>query len=71
MGTFEKDFSVNYGIKKSGNGVFAMVVKGDFTVNGQAMHARDGFGIWNVEEVSIKADSADAEILLMDVPMDI
>jgi quercetin 2,3-dioxygenase len=71
MGNFEKDFSTEYAIKRAGNGVFAMVVKGDFTINGQEIHARDGFGIWNVEQINITANSDDAEILLMDVPMEI
>jgi quercetin 2,3-dioxygenase len=71
MGNFEKDFSTEYTIKKTGNGVFAMVVKGDFTINGQELHRRDGFGIWDVEKINITAHSDDAEILLMDVPMEI
>ncbi len=71
MGTFEKDFSTKYDIKREGNGVFAMVVKGDFNINGNEIHARDGFGIWDVDKIDIIAKSDDAEILLMDVPMDI
>lgn len=70
MGTFDKDFATEYALKRAENGVFAMVVKGDFTINGQEMHARDGFGVWNVDAISIIANSDDAEILLMDVPME-
>jgi quercetin 2,3-dioxygenase len=71
MGTFEKDFSTEYAIKRAGNGVFVMVVKGDFTINGNEIHARDGFGIWDIDKINITAKSDDAEILLMDVPMEI
>jgi quercetin 2,3-dioxygenase len=71
MGTFDKDFSTEYALKRAGNGVFAMVVKGDFTINGNEIHARDGFGIWNIDKINITAKSDDAEILLMDVPMEI
>jgi quercetin 2,3-dioxygenase len=71
MGTFDKDFSTEYAIKRAGNGIFAMVVKGDFTINGNEIHARDGFGIWNIDKINITAKSDDAEILLMDVPMEI
>jgi redox-sensitive bicupin YhaK (pirin superfamily) len=70
MGTFDKDFSTDYTIKRAENGVYAMVVKGDFTINGQEMHARDGFGIWDVDSINITANSQDAEILVMDVPME-
>lgn len=70
LGTLDKDFTTQYHIKSSGNGVYAFVINGDVTVGGQALHARDGFGIWNVDTIDIKADS-NAEILLMEVPMNI
>ena len=70
MGTFEKGFSTEYNLKRDGNGIFAMVVKGDFTINNQEMHSRDSFGIWDIDKVKITANSEDAEILLMDVPME-
>lgn len=70
MGNFDKGMSTNYKIKAKakGNGVYIFVLKGDVTVNGQELHNRDGYGVWNVDELSIKADS-DAEVLLMEVPM--
>lgn len=69
LGTFDKDFATTYQLNQPAtNGVYAFVVKGDVTVNGQALNARDGFGIWDVSEISIKADS-EAKILLMEVPM--
>lgn len=68
MGNFDKGASAGYDIRKQGNGVYAFILKGDVTINGQALNTRDGFGIWDVETLSIKADS-DAEILLMEVPM--
>jgi len=43
-------------------------LKGDIKVNNQTLNTRDGYGIWNIDEVTIKADSA-AEFLLMEVPM--
>jgi len=52
------------------NGVYAFVLKGDATVNGQTLHERDGFGIWDVANLDIKADT-DTEILLMEVPMNV
>lgn len=68
LGNFSKDFSINYSIKKSGNGVYAFVLSGTVTINDQALEVRDGFGIWDIDTLQITA-SSDAEILLIDVPM--
>lgn len=69
MGQFDKDVVTDYTIKKAGNGVYAFVLKGDFTIDGIDLNERDGLGIWNTEIFSIKANSQDAELLLMEVPM--
>lgn len=68
MGNFDKGVTAGYQLKAKENGVYAFVLKGDVTINRQALSARDGFGIWDVSSLSIQADS-DAEILLMEVPM--
>ena len=69
LGKFDTDFSTTYDIKKPGNGVYVFVLKGDVTIDGQALNQRDGFGIWETNTIKIQANSQDAEILLMDVPM--
>ncbi len=69
LGQFDKDFTTSYSIKKSGNGVYAFVLKGDITIEGQELNERDGLGIWDVDKISLKANSQGAEVLLMDVPM--
>ena len=69
LGKFDEGFSVDYSIKKSGNGVYVFVLKGDITFDETALNERDGMGIWNTDKISIKANSQDAEILLMEVPM--
>ncbi|MEQ9186797.1 MAG: pirin family protein [Cryomorphaceae bacterium] len=68
LGSFEKGFSTSYRLKKAGNGVYAFVIKGEVTVNGQALGPRDGLGVWNVEQLEIEANGA-TELLLMEVPM--
>lgn len=70
LGKFDKEVATEYNFKKQGNGLYVFVLKGDVTVNGQALNKRDGFGIWNTDKVSIKADS-EAEFLLMEVPMNL
>ena len=69
LGTFDKGLSTDYKLKAKGNGVYAFILKGDATINDQVLSTRDGFGIWDVDSFSIKADT-DAEILLMEVPME-
>jgi len=69
LGKFDKDFSIDYTLKKSGNGVYAFIIKGDVTIDETSLNERDGFGIWNTDKISIRSDSPDAEVLLMEVPM--
>lgn len=69
LGQFDKGREANYTVKKKGNGVYAFILSGDVTIQGQSLHARDGFGIWDMDQISLKADSDGAELLLMDVPM--
>jgi quercetin 2,3-dioxygenase len=69
IGKFDKGHSTEYNVHKSGNGVYAFVIKGSFTVDGKSLGQRDGLGIWDTDKLNIKADSPDAEILLMEVPM--
>lgn len=68
LGTLKKGFSDTYKIKKEGNGVYAFVIEGDVTINGQTLNKRDGLGIWETGEFAIEA-TQDAELLLMEVPM--
>lgn len=69
MGTFDADFETTYTIRKKGNGVYAFVLKGDFNIGGISVSQRDGLGIIDVASCDIKAVSNNAEILLMEVPM--
>ncbi len=70
LGKFDKGVVKEYNLKAAGNGVYAFILSGDVTINGQSLNTRDGFGIWNVEKIAIQADS-DAEFLLMEVPMEV
>jgi len=69
MGHFDKGIETTYQIKQAGNGIYIFVIKGSVTVEGQELETRDGFGIWDVSEISLKSTSADTEILLMDLSM--
>lgn len=71
LGKFDKEKAFDYKLKKSGNGVYAFVIKGDFTIDGTALNERDGLGIWNTEKINLVSNSEDGEILLMEVPMSV
>jgi len=68
LGKLDKDFSTSYTLNKEGNGVYAFVISGEVTINGQKLENRDGLGIADTDKLEIKADSP-AELLLMEVPM--
>ncbi len=69
LGKFDRDFSLDYILKKQGNGVYAFVLSGELEVEGMKLENRDGLGMWNLDKFSVKALTQDAEILLMEVPM--
>jgi len=70
LGKLKKDFKTEYGLNKKGNGIYAFVIEGDVTIHGQKLGKRDGMGISETDKISIVADN-DAELLLMEVPMNL
>jgi hypothetical protein len=68
LGKLDKDFNTIYTLKNKNSGVYAFVIEGDVTINGQKLNRRDGLAITDAEELKINADS-NAEILLMEVPV--
>lgn len=68
LGKLNAGFSTEYNLNKNSNGVYAFVIEGDVTINGQKLNKRDGLGVWDTDKLSIVADS-EAEVLLMEVPM--
>lgn len=68
MGNLEAGISREYNIHKPGNGIYIFVLEGDVTVDGQALNKRDGYGVWDVNGIQIKADTG-TQVLVMEVPM--
>ncbi|OIQ15347.1 MAG: hypothetical protein BM557_11805 [Flavobacterium sp. MedPE-SWcel] len=69
MTSLENGKVLTYTLKDSEkNGVYVFVLKGDVTINNQSLNTRDGFGVWDTNNLNIKADS-NTELLLMEVPM--
>jgi len=69
LGNFDKDVEVEYKFKKSGDGVFAMVVEGEFMIGDEKLHHRDAIGIWEADSLKFKSLSDKSRILLIEVPM--
>jgi redox-sensitive bicupin YhaK (pirin superfamily) len=69
IGKFDLDFTTNYSVKKVGNGLYAFVLYGSFELAGQTLAERDALGITDFDQFELKALTKDAEILLMEIPM--
>lgn len=68
LGKLDKGTTIEYDLKDRAHGIYAFVIEGTVTINGEKMNRRDGAGITDVHQLSIVAGE-DSEILLMEVPM--
>lgn len=69
LGKFDKGISTDYTIHSAQNGVYAFIISGSAEINGTKLEQRDGLGIWETNTLSIKTQTEDTQILLMEVPM--
>ena len=69
LSDFDKDFSKKLALKKEGNGFYIFNIEGEIEVNGQKLEKRDAIGIWETNEIEIKANS-DSRFLIMEIPME-
>ena len=70
IGNFDKNKTETYQLKKTGNGIYLFVIEGNITVDNQKLERRDGFGLWDIDQISINAE-ANSKLLIMEVPMTI
>lgn len=68
LANLKNGFQTEYTISRPGNGVYLFVIEGEVSVSGQLLSKRDGYGLWETENIMIRAN-ADCELLVMDVPM--
>jgi redox-sensitive bicupin YhaK (pirin superfamily) len=68
LGKLNKGISLNYQLHQKENGVYAFLIEGDVTINGEKLNRRDGMEITEADSLEIAADS-DTEILLMEIPV--
>jgi hypothetical protein len=57
-------------MKDKNNGLYVFIIEGSVQIEEQLLERRDGYGIQNVDKIKIQVLEK-AEILLMEVPMDI
>lgn len=69
LGKFDAGKGASYAVKRAGNGVYAFVIEGSVTINGQTLGKRDGLGLWDMAALDVRSGDQGAEVLLMDVPM--
>ena len=69
LSDFEANFSKTLSLQKEGNGFYIMTIEGEILVNGEKLEKRDAIGIWETNEIEIKANS-DSRFLIMEIPME-
>jgi len=69
IGKFNTAQTIDYTIKKEGNGVYVFVIDGSVRIENQELSERDGLGISKTNQFSIEILNEKTEILLMEIPM--
>lgn len=69
LGSFDAGKNAAYDLKRKGNGVYVFMLEGSAVVNEQVLERRDGLGIWDVDGLELTAGNDGAEVLMMEVPM--
>ncbi len=59
-----------YTLKEASNGVFVFVIHGAFEVENRLLEARDGLRIEQIETIEWEALSADALLMVLEIPSD-
>jgi redox-sensitive bicupin YhaK (pirin superfamily) len=67
-GTLVKGSITSYDVHSPENGVYAFIINGNVTINGQELDTRDGAGFSDTNKLQINATS-EADVLLIEVPM--
>lgn len=62
--------AIEYKFHKASSGVYAFLIEGEVTINGESIQKRDAIGITETDNVQIEA-SKDAQLLLIEVPLEV
>jgi quercetin 2,3-dioxygenase len=64
----EEGATISYKNKFDGNGMYLFLIDGNIDIDGITLNKRDSLGIYETNNIKIKAQSA-SEVLLLEVPM--
>lgn len=68
LSSFDANFTKKLPLKKQGNGFYILVIEGKIMANNHELEKRDAIGIWNCNELEIKALNS-SKFLIIEVPM--
>ncbi|MBI3260427.1 MAG: pirin family protein [Ignavibacteriae bacterium] len=68
LGNLDKGVEVKWDIRNEGSGVYLFVIEGEIDANGIKIERRDGMGITETNEITIRATD-ESIVLLMELPM--
>lgn len=69
LSDFEANFSKKLALQKQSNGFYIMNIEGEIEVNGEKLEKRDAIGIWETNEIEIKANT-NSRFLIIEIPME-
>ncbi len=65
----QPNLELTYDLHRQANGVYLFLIEGEADAGNTPLHRRDGAGFWDSDHITLKA-STEAEVLLIEVPMD-
>lgn len=69
LGNFDHTQEILHPFHSTENGIYAFVIKGKATIEGQLLESKDAIGVWDSEFLRINVLEENTELLLMEVPM--
>lgn len=68
MGDFDTERTIEYCMHQEGNGAYLFVIEGEISVLDERLSKRDGIGIWDISNFSIRVTKG-TKLLVIEVPM--
>ena len=69
--TFDKEFLSTYQLNDKNNGVYLMVISGQWSINEQILNDKDAIEFSKTNNINIKSLSENAQILIMEFPLEV
>ncbi len=70
IGNFNSNYEFSYMPQKENNGLFVMVIEGEFDIEAVTLYSKDAIGLSSISgKISIKAKKDNSKLLIIDLPM--